>query len=71
MRKVIIILAILVLLSSVGTGVVRAASYACAMQNYHPALAFQCFVETMMDLWNPLDWGDNSRTGGDADDLTG
>lgn len=35
----------------------------CKAARFNPTYAVICFWEIMMDLWDPLDWGD-----GDADD---
>ena len=38
----------------------------CEYRRFNPGYAVICFWEIMMDLWDPLDWGD-----GDADDYGG
>lgn len=33
-------------------------SYYCKHAMHNPTYAVICFWYTMMELWNPLDWGD-------------
>jgi hypothetical protein len=74
MKKLLILILVFVLLMPVLTASLQARSTACQYARFHPGLAYQCFIEIMMDLWNPLDWGDSgslSTVRGDGDDLGG
>jgi hypothetical protein len=60
MRQYIALFLVLLILL---VAVPSSASFYCKYAAYNPTYAVICFWEIMMDMWDPLDWGD-----GDADD---
>ena len=62
MRKSLITVLLAVLVFALVSIPVHASFY-CKYARFNPGYAIVCYWEIMMDLWNPLDWGD-----GDADD---
>lgn len=64
MRKnLIAVLLIVVMVFVMALSLPARASVYCKYARFNPGFALACYWEIMMDLWNPLDWGD-----GDADD---
>lgn len=62
MRNILITMLLAVLVFAVISVPVQASFY-CKYAAYNPGYAVICFWEIMMEMWDPLDWGD-----GDADD---
>ncbi len=62
MRKSLITVLLAVLVFTMLAIPLQASIY-CKYARFNPGYAVACFWEIMMDLWDPLDWGD-----GDADD---
>lgn len=63
MRKLLITVLLVALVFAVTLSLPAQASIYCKYARFNPGYAVACFWEIMMDLWDPLDWGD-----GDADD---
>jgi hypothetical protein len=62
MRTILIILLLAVMVFAVLPTPVQAIDY-CEYAHRNPTYWVICYWQIMMDMWDPLDWGD-----GDADD---
>jgi hypothetical protein len=65
MKKVIaaVLLAVLVCVVVISPPAQASLDFYCKHAMYNPTYAVICFWLTMMEFWNPLDWGDSDQTG--------